>query len=195
VYLGEWAAHDRGRRSTLRAALSEAAYYTSLERNGDIVAMASYAPLLARISNTHWSPNLVFFNKTEVLPTISYEVQKLLSCNGGDIYLKTKVEGAEGRFAVSTVKDSQSGDITIKLVNGENDARMLWVKLKGLSDILKSATKTVLSGSDPDAVNAGRGDAESDIVPVSEKQRVGSSFEIMIDPNSLTIFRIPTILQ
>ena len=65
VYLGEWAAHDKGqkKRSTLRAAIAEAAYWTAMERNGDVVAMASYAPLLARHGNTHWTPDLIFFNK------------------------------------------------------------------------------------------------------------------------------------
>lgn len=190
VYLGEWAAHDREGRSTLRAAIAEAAYYTSMERNGDIVSMTSYAPLLARRGNTHWSPNLVYFTNTEVLPTISYQVQKLLGNNAGDTYLETKVSGIEGRFSASTVKDSKTGDTVLKLVNGQKDSRLLRIELKGWTEIMPSAVKTVLSGSDPDKVNSGRVGEDGEILPVETKQHVDSSFEVMVDPWSLTIIRI-----
>ncbi len=91
VYLGEWAAFDAGRRSTLRAAIAEAAYLTALERNADVVHFASYAPMLAKRDNTHWSPDLIYFSNTEVFPTISYYVQQLFSVNNGDTYLPTTV--------------------------------------------------------------------------------------------------------
>ena len=91
VYLGEWAAFDDRRRPTLRAAISEAAYLTGLERNGDIVSFASYAPLLAKRHHTHWDPNLIYFTNTEVFPTIGYHVQRLFSVNNGDTYLPTTV--------------------------------------------------------------------------------------------------------
>ncbi len=91
VYLGEWAAFDAGRRSTLRAAIAEAAYLTGLERNADIVHFASYAPMLAKRDNTHWSPDLIYFSNTEVFPTISYHVQQLFSVNNGDTYCSTTV--------------------------------------------------------------------------------------------------------
>ncbi len=191
VYLGEWAAHDRDRKSTLRAAVSEAAYWTSLERNGDVVAMASYAPLLARNGNTHWTPDLIFFSNMAVFPTISYQVQKLLGTNAGDTYLATKSEGLEGRFAASTVRDSETGDTIIKLVNGEGGGRSVRIELNGRTGILPPASKTVISGSDPDHVNAGRDDPGGEILPVTESQRVGSSFELKVDPYSLTILRIP----
>ena len=94
VYLGEWAGFDDKRRSTLRAAVAEAAYLTGLERNADVVRFASYAPLLAKRDHTHWSPDLIFFTNTEVFPTIGYHVQQLFSVNGGDIYLPTSVSTA-----------------------------------------------------------------------------------------------------
>ncbi|WP_423442711.1 alpha-L-arabinofuranosidase C-terminal domain-containing protein [Limisphaera sp. VF-2] len=87
VYLGEYAAHDAGRRNTLRSALAEAAYLTSLERNGDVVAMASYAPLLGKRGRTQWNPNLIYFSNTQILRTINYYVQQLFSVHAGDTYL------------------------------------------------------------------------------------------------------------
>ncbi|MFT3786214.1 MAG: alpha-L-arabinofuranosidase C-terminal domain-containing protein [Tepidisphaeraceae bacterium] len=91
VYLGEYAAHDVGRRSTLRSALAEAAYLTGLERNADVVRFASYAPLLGKIGRTRWDPNLIYFTNTRVVPTVNYQVQKLFSVNSGDRYLTTNV--------------------------------------------------------------------------------------------------------
>ena len=191
VYLGEWAAHDRGKKSTLRAAIAEAAYWTSLERNGDVVSMASYAPLLARQANTHWTPDLIFFNNTEVFPTISYQVQKLLGQTSGDIYLDTEMDGIHGRFTASTVKDSATGNVYIKLVNGENEIRLLRIRLKGFSGKSSLASELVISGYDPDKVNAGRDDAVGEILPEKMMSSLGSSFEVTLEPNSLTILRIP----
>lgn len=99
VYVGEYAAHDDRRRSTLRSALAEAAFLTGLERNADVVPFASYAPLLGKRGFTQWNPNLIYFSNTEVVPTINYYVQQLFSHHGGDVWLPTtvwEVEAAAG---------------------------------------------------------------------------------------------------
>ncbi len=90
VFLGEYAA----RSNTLRAALAEAAYMTGLERNGDIVRMAAYAPLFGNLTATHWSPDLIWFNNHQVTGSISYYVQKLFSTNAGTSLLDSKLNGA-----------------------------------------------------------------------------------------------------
>ncbi|WP_315815045.1 alpha-L-arabinofuranosidase C-terminal domain-containing protein [Paraflavitalea speifideaquila] len=87
MYLGEYAAHLPGRPNNLETALAEALYLTSLERNGDVVTMSSYAPLLAKEGHTQWNPDLIYFNNTEVKPTVGYEVQKLFGLHAGDQYL------------------------------------------------------------------------------------------------------------
>ncbi len=87
VYIGEYASRDR----TLFNALAEAAYMTSLERNGDLVRLASYAPLLGKERHTQWNPNLIYFNNTAVHPTPSYYVQQLFSHNQGDVALPVTV--------------------------------------------------------------------------------------------------------
>lgn len=81
VFVGEFAAHDTARRSTLRAALTEAAYMTGLLHNADVVHMASYAPLLAKFGHTQWEPNLVWFDNSRVLLTASYHAQALYGRN------------------------------------------------------------------------------------------------------------------
>ena len=90
VFLGEYAA----RSNTLRAALAEAAFMTGLERNGDIVRMAAYAPLFGNLTATHWSPDLIWFNNHQVTGSISYYMQKLFSTNAGTSLLDSGLNGA-----------------------------------------------------------------------------------------------------
>ncbi len=95
VYLGEYAAHDVGRANTLRSALSEAACLTSLERNGDLVRLSSYAPLLSKQRRTQWRPDMIYFDNVSITPSLNYYVQQLFSLNDGDKYLPTTVQIAE----------------------------------------------------------------------------------------------------
>ena len=71
VCLGEFAMHDIGRRSTLRSALAEAAYMTGLERNGDVVHLVSYAPLLGKQRRLQCEPNPIYFDNNAIYPTIN----------------------------------------------------------------------------------------------------------------------------
>ena len=91
VFVGEYAA----RSNRLEAALAEAAYMTGLERNGDIVVMAAYAPLFGNLTATHWAPDLIWFNNHLSTGSINYYMQKLFSNNAGDTLVGTDFSGAE----------------------------------------------------------------------------------------------------
>lgn len=91
VFLGEYAAKS----NRLEAALAEAAFMTGLERNGDIVEMAAYAPLFGNLTATHWAPDLIWFNNHLSTGSISYYVQKLFGNNVGDTLLSSTLEGAK----------------------------------------------------------------------------------------------------
>lgn len=90
VFVGEYAAKS----NRLEAALAEAAYMTGLERNGDIVKMAAYAPLFGNLTATHWSPDLIWFNNHLCTGSINYYVQKIFSNNAGTTLLKSELSGA-----------------------------------------------------------------------------------------------------
>lgn len=186
VYVGEYAAHDEGRKSTLRSALAEAAMLTGFERNGDVVHFASYAPLIARQGHVSWSPDLVYFNGTEVFPTINYYVQQLFSLNSGSRYLDTKVDdtAAPSKLAASSVVDTETGDLIVKVVNGNEAAKSLRIRLDGVNDRSYKATKTVMANADP---NVDRADAA---MPQSEEISVTTDYNYEAPANSLTIFRI-----
>jgi len=156
VYLGEYAASlPGGNRTNLETSLAEALYLLSLERNGDVVSMASYAPLLAKEGHTQWDPDLIYFNNTEVKPTIGYFVQQLYGQNAGDEYipstlvLSSNQENVRKRIACSMVKDARTGDLVVKMVN------LLPVNVNTSFDfnqhqLGKNAFKTVLSGNPND---------------------------------------------
>ncbi|MFI0239447.1 alpha-L-arabinofuranosidase C-terminal domain-containing protein [Streptomyces sp. NPDC016845] len=80
VFLGEYASGG----DTFANALAEGAYMTGLERNADIVKLASYAPLLAREDTVQWRPDMIWFDDQKAWGSASYEVQKLFMRNVGD---------------------------------------------------------------------------------------------------------------
>jgi len=95
VMVGEYAVHTLGRRNNLRAALGEAAFMTGLERNSDVVIMAAYAPLFNRVGWSQWTPDLIWFNNSQVYGTPSYYVQKLFMNNLPDVILFSNLEGEQ----------------------------------------------------------------------------------------------------
>lgn len=212
VYIGEYAAHDARRRATLRSAIAEAACLTSLERNADIVHFASYAPLLARRGHTRWNPNLIYFTNTEVYPTINYHVQRLFSINAGDTFLETKMENAAAApatpptdtaapilaaaapdVAASAVRDSATGDIIIKLVNGAQTQRAINISLAGLDPkkYKTNALITTLAGPDADAVNDY--DSPATILPKDNTLALAPRFTYDAPANSLTVIRLQSL--
>lgn len=123
VYLGEYAAHAPGRPNNIETALCEAMHICNMERNGDIVEMSSYAPLLAKEGHINWSPDMIYFNNNEVKLTVGYHVQKLCGNYCGDEYIGSSLsvnesrKGVRERLAVSTVRNSKTGKVYIKMVN------------------------------------------------------------------------------
>lgn len=191
VYLGEYAARDPSGRFTLRAALAEAAYLTSLERNGDIVRMASFAPLLGRENFLSWNPNLIYFNADPgIYPIVSYEVQRLFGHNSGDRYLSSTVAGIDSkdRLAVSAVRDTATNDVILKIVNGDEAAKKLQIALNGAGKRATKGTLTVLTGKADDINDYAN---KSLVRPKVSSIAVSSNFGYDVPANSLTVLRIP----
>ena len=157
VYLGEYATHIPGKGNNIETALLEAYHLIGCERNGDIVSMTSYAPLLAKDWHTRWRPALIYFNNMEVKPGTSYYTQLLFGQNSGNEYIPSVLtlsdnrDDVRKRIGISVVKDSLSQDLILKFVN------LLPVKVQATIDLAplgitgkQDATKTVLSGMPDD---------------------------------------------
>jgi alpha-L-arabinofuranosidase len=107
VFVGEYAVTSGSGNGNLNGALGEAAFMTGMERNSDIVVMASYAPLFANLSNKDWNPDLIYFTGTQVYGTPSYYVQQMFSLNRGDYVLPLTV--AYTNYASNTVAHGAIG--------------------------------------------------------------------------------------
>lgn len=121
VFVGEYAAKS----NTLKAALAEAAYMTGIERNGDIIKMAAYAPLFGNLTAMHWAPDLIWFDNHQCTGSINYYMQKLFSTNVGTAVLDTEFVGAEatleapkGMIGVGTWNTTAKFD-NVKIVSNE----------------------------------------------------------------------------
>ena len=185
VYLGEYATHIPGRKANIETALTEALYLASLERNGDVVHMTSYAPLLAKERHTQWNPDLIYFNNREVKPTTGYYVQKLYGQNAGNEYLPSKIvldnkdDKVRKRFASSIVRDSASGDVIVKLVNLLPAEVNTNVDLSGIGAVQPSAKRTVLTGKPTDTP-----------LPVEDRIQIAEKFDCNLPAYSFTVIRI-----
>lgn len=187
VYLGEYASWG----NKLKNAIAEAAYMTGLERNGDIVRMASYAPLLAKRNHTQWKPDMIFFDNNNVCLTPSYHVQKMFSVNQGDLYFDkiVNLNLNDTTAAASCVQDNETGDIILKLVNAGTKPSIMKVNLKGFRQIVSKAQLTLLTG-DPEAENTL--EKPEVIVPATSDFRASKSFSYTAPAMSLTVIRIKT---
>lgn len=95
VFVGEYAVTQGGGQGNLRAAVGEAAFMTGIERNSDIVVMASYAPLFVHVNHRRWNPDLINFDSSRAYGIPSYYVQKMFSENRGDTILPITVNSPD----------------------------------------------------------------------------------------------------
>jgi alpha-L-arabinofuranosidase len=202
VFMGEYAAQSVAVVSTknknnLECALAEAAFMTGLERNADVVRMASYAPLFANTEAWQWTPDMIWVNSLQVCATPNYYVQQLFSRNRGDVILPVKLGGIETSPAgiqnlyASATRDDQAGEVIIKAVNPETNARAVEIKLDGLPAVGPEGEAITLAGNDLNAVNSM--DQPDHISPVESKvENAAADFTYTFPAHSMTVLRIKT---
>lgn len=140
VFAGEYACHGKGKKyNHFNAALLEAAFMTGLERNADIVHMATYAPLFAHVEGWQWRPDMIWFDNINSVRTTSYYVQQLYAHNKGTHVLpltmdKKNVTGAEGQNGLfaSAVWDKDQREVIVKVVNTSNQSQQISLQFAGL---------------------------------------------------------------
>ena len=139
VYLGEYA--SRG-RDALDNALAEGIHLCSVERNGDVVEMASYAPLLSKDGYSNWSPDMIYFNNNNVRASESYKVQRLFGQHAGDTYIASELnlpKELKRYVGTSVVKDSKTGKTWLKVVNAL--PRTLKLQVSGVGNLQVSGNE------------------------------------------------------
>lgn len=163
VFAGEYACHvekfntqyQEG-KNDFEAALSEAAFMTGLERNADIVHMATYAPLFAHVDGWQWRPDLIWFDNLSSVRSVNYYVQQLYGMNKGSNVLSLTengkaVEGNDGLYA-SAVYDKSEGSYIVKVANTTNASKDISIVFNGLKK-LSSGQVTTLHADSNEAAN------------------------------------------
>lgn len=162
VFAGEYAGHPKGvdngiTENNWQAALSEAAFMTGLERNADIVTLTSYAPLMAHADAWQWAPDLIWFNNLDVVETPNYKVQKLFSTNPGTDVLSITENNkpliGQNNVYASAVKDVNTNEIIIKIINTNESPQKVFIDLKD-SNLKNTGTITILQQDDLKAYNS-----------------------------------------
>lgn len=160
VFAGEYACHGKGKKwNHFETSLYEAAFMTDLERNADVVDMATYAPLFAHVDGWQWRPDMIWYDNTRMFKSVSYYVQQMYACNKGTNVLPLTMngksvagqEGQDGLFA-SAVVDKKKGEIIVKVANTSDKAQDVTFNLNGLKGS-RSATATTLQSDNMDAEN------------------------------------------
>jgi alpha-L-arabinofuranosidase len=197
VFAGEYAAHGKESeapesRNTWFSALAEAAFMTGLERNSDVVHMASYAPLLAHVEAWQWRPDLIWFDNLSVIGTPNYYVQKLFSNHRGTHIIQVLSDGKTlaGRDSLyaSASLDQNGKRLYIKIVNASSGAIPASLNIEGGS-LAKNCSLITLSGS------------KSDFNSIAEPEKIfpqtktiavkGKTIALNMEPLSFNVVVIP----
>jgi alpha-N-arabinofuranosidase len=197
IFAGEYAAQSvqtvsPKNKNTLECALAEAAFMTGLERNADVVTMASYAPLFAHVEGWQWSPDLIWFDNLNSYGTPNYYVQQLFSLNKGTDVVpltlgKEWVAGQDGCFATASL-DRNTNELVIKFVNTAASAQKVSFKINGAS-YQKQATVITLKGekdSDENSLTS-----PTAVSPVQTALAVnGKTVNVDVEPYAFKVIRL-----
>lgn len=163
VFAGEYACHGDGKKwNHFHASLLEAAFLTGVERNADVVHMATYAPLLAHVEGWQWRPDLIWFDNLRSVRSCSWYVQSLYGHNKGTNVVpltmnKQAVSGQEGQNGLfaSAVWDEPTQTYIVKIVNTSDKAQAINLEFKGLkkSEKLGEGKLITLHSDNLDAEN------------------------------------------
>ena len=197
VFAGEYACHGKGKKfNHFNAALMEAAFMTGLERNADVVHMATYAPLFAHVEGWQWRPDMIWFDNLNSVATASYYVQQLYATYKGsrvppltlDGHPVAGKEGQNGLYA-SAVIDDKTDEYIVKVANTSGSPRELTLKFNGLKKSRKFSDghAITLSADDPDADNTV--DNPSRIVPSESRLTVdGNTIPVTIPAKTFAVY-------
>lgn len=197
IFAGEYAAQSVGggspeNKNNWQCAIAEAAFITGLERNADVVTMASYAPLFAHVEGWQWTPDLIWFDNLRSYGTPNYYVQQLFSLNKGtDVVPLTlnndAVTGQDGCFA-SAVLDNNTHQLIIKMINTGNTEQKADFVVNGINPGSKGSL-TVLQSDDLNSVNS-----LDDPLKVSPKKSdiefTGNHVKLILKQYSFSIIRV-----
>src|SRR5258707_4352359 len=202
VFAGEYAAQSVGiaspnNRNNWECALAEAAFVTGLERNADVVRMASYAPLFAHVDAWQWTPDLIWFDNLRSYGTPNYYVQKLFSTNKGTHILPVLIDGSpkngQQHLYASASLDKPAGEVVLKVVNAAASPKEVRINLAGAKTVNRLGKAYVLTSADLKSENSF--ETPMKVSPMERQLTAAREFAYTFAPNSLTVLRIGSALK
>ena len=199
VFAGEYACHGaNGKKwNHFNAALLEAAFMTNLERNADIVHMATYAPLFAHVEGWQWRPDMIWFDNLRSVRTCSYYVQQLYAHNKGTNVLPLTMagqpvsgqEGQDGLFA-SAVWDNDTKTYIVKVINVGDKAQPITLNFAGLKKKTILTDGKVITFHTDDLLKDNTVDAPNTIIPVESSIAInGNVLNTQIGPKTFCVYK------
>ena len=173
IFVGEWATREGSPTTNMGAALGDAAWMTGMERNSDLIVMASYAPLFVNVSpgGMQWESDLIGYDAMTSYGAPSYYAQAMFAEYLGTEVPTSTITGAGSRFFYSVTKDA--GKVYLKLVNASSEPQAMSIELGGAGNVAKTGTLVSLTGSGPAATNTLA--APTRIVPVKTTLKNGGA--------------------
>ena len=170
IFVGEWATREGAPTPNMGAALGDAAWMTGLERNSDLIVMASYAPLFVNVDpgGMQWETNLIGYDALTSYGSPAYYAQVMFGTYVGDHTLASKLEGAGPKFFYSVTRDKAKKRIYLKMVNALSTPQPVDIDITG-TKLAATAKLITLSAHDTQSTNTM--DHPKEIVPVETPLR------------------------
>ena len=191
IFVGEWATREGSPTPNFGAALGDAAWMTGMERNSDIVIMASYAPLLVNVNpgGMQWESDLIGYNAGSSYGSPSYYSQVMFSSYLGDQTVASTLTGGGPRLFYSVTRDEPKGKLYLKMVNASSIPQDVNIQLGGAGKIGSTGTLVSLHALTNEATNTIL--EPTKIVPVkTELKNVSADFHHTIPGYSIEVLEI-----
>jgi alpha-L-arabinofuranosidase len=197
IFAGEYAAQSDktvsvNNKNNWQTAIAEAAFMTGMERNADVVRMASYAPLFAHVDGWQWKPDMIWIDNMQTVGTPNYYVQQLFSLNKGTHVVPLMENGkalaGQDSLYASSVVDKNTNELIVKLVNVSCKIQNREIQIEGIKKLNENASLIVLA-DDLQEVNSIS--EPTNVKPVEQKLKLkGKKISLPLAPYSFTIVRV-----
>ncbi len=198
VFAGEYAAQSDKtvsiyNRNNWGTAMAEAAFMTGMERNADVVCMASYAPLFAHVDGWQWTPDMIWVDNLNTFGTPNYYVQKMFSLNKGTNVVpmlnnNKPLAGQDSLYASAAI-DKNTNELIMKIVNASGKSQSRDIQVEGIKNLNPNASLTILKSDKLDEVNSISKPAN--VKPTEQNLKLkGKKITLALAPYSFTIVRV-----
>jgi alpha-N-arabinofuranosidase len=192
VFVGEWATREGAPTPNFQAALGDAAWMTSMERNSDLIVMHSYAPLFVNVNpgGMQWKTDLIGYNGLESYGSPSYYAQVMFAGHLGNVTPRSVLKAEHKLLLPYCVsRQTETGKLFLKVVNPGAEAQDVTVNLSGARKVQGEGSVTTLRAAGPNDTNSITEPAR--IVPVTGPlKKVASRFRYTFPAWSITVLEI-----